>query len=146
MLLPGAVDHNASGGWRCGNLELGFFYAHSRYPPDASSAANVAAEVLGEAAASTHTQASGVRISPVGTQAQVTPAVMRMVRSLLYMVPPFLAGQARPGSSACGADRGGGTNHRLGRGESAFENYRLTRSIHRSYAVMSGGESSLAGG
>src|SRR5580693_7237383 len=91
MLLPGAVDHNASGGRRCGQVELGFFYAHRRCPPDSSLEADDLAEAVRGVSASTHTHASGVRISPVGTQAQVTRPVFRIERSLLFIVPPFWA-------------------------------------------------------
>jgi hypothetical protein len=118
MLLPGAVDHNASGGRRRGQVELGFFYAHRRCPPDSSLEADDLAEAVRGVSASTHTHASGVRISPVGTQAQVTRPVFRIERSLLFIVPPFWREQARPSQRLEGADRRSGTNHRLGRGES----------------------------
>ena len=76
------------------------------------------AEALRGVSASTHTHASGARISPVGTQAQVTRPVFRIERSLLFIVPPFWREQARPSQRLEGADWGSGTNHRLGRGES----------------------------
>src|SRR5580658_3557185 len=89
MLLPGAVDHNASGGRR--QVELGLFYAHRRCPPNSSLEEDDLVEAVRGVSASTHTHASGIRISPVGTQAQVTRPSFRMDRSLLFIVPPFLA-------------------------------------------------------
>ncbi len=143
MFLPGAVDHNASGGRRCGRVELGFLYAHRRCPPDSSLEADDLAEAGRGVSASSHTHASGVRISPVGTQAQVTRPVFRIERSLLFIGSPFLerAGATEPTP----AGRRSAQRHEPSVGEGRVLNYRLTRSLHRSYAVMSGEEPSLAG-
>src|ERR1700722_1351922 len=116
MLLPRAVDHNASGGRRCGQVELGFFYAHRRWPRNSSLEADGLAEAERGVSASTHTHASGVRISPVGTQAQVRRPVFRIERTLLFIVPPFLALAGATGQRLEGADRRNGTNHRFGEG------------------------------
>jgi hypothetical protein len=123
MLLPVGVDHNASGGRPCGQVELGFFYAHRRCPPDSSFEADDPAETVRGVSASTHTHASGVRISPVGTHSQVIRAALRIERSLLFILSLFLGtgGARATGARACSADLGGSTNHRLGRGESGLK-------------------------
>src|ERR1700722_787025 len=120
MLLPGAVDHNASGCRRCGQVELGFFYAHRRCPPDSSLEAEDLAEAVRGGSPSTHTHASGVRISPVGTQAQVTRPVFRIERSLLFIVPPFLGASRRHRASGSRA-RTGATARTIGWGGASLE-------------------------
>src|ERR1700733_12580413 len=95
VLLPVGVDHNASGGRLCGQVGLGVLYAPRGGPPDSSFEADDLAEAVRGVSASTHTHASGVRISPVGTHSQVIRAVLRIVRSLLFIVSPFLGASGR---------------------------------------------------
>jgi hypothetical protein len=79
---------------------MGFFYAHRGIPPDSSSEddgceEDGAAEGVWDVSASNHTDASGVRILPVGTHTQVNRPFFRIVTSLLFIVPPFRSVQTR---------------------------------------------------
>ena len=73
-----------------------------------------------EASASVHTHVRGFFGLPVGTQAQVIRPVFRVVKRMLFMVPPLAVRAGATASGANGAERDGSTNHRFGRGESRF--------------------------
>jgi hypothetical protein len=47
-------------------------------------------------------------------------AVFRVIKRMLFMVPPLAVRAGATASSAGGADRDGSTNLRFGRGESGF--------------------------
>jgi hypothetical protein len=64
--------------------------------------------------------------------------VFRIVKRMLFIVPPVAVRAGATASGASGAERDSCTNHRFGRGESGYGDHRLTRSNHKSYAVMSG--------
>ena len=78
-------------------------------------------ETAREDSASFHTQTRGVLGSPVGTQAQVIRQVFRIVKRMLFIVPPVAVRAGATASGANGAERDGSTDHRFGRGESGYE-------------------------
>ena len=78
-------------------------------------------ETAREDSASFHTQARGVLGLPVGTQAQVMRPVFRIVKRMLFIVPPVAVRAGATASGANGAERDGSTDHRFGRGESGYE-------------------------
>jgi hypothetical protein len=143
MLPTGAADDNAIGGPSCGNVELGFFYAHRRIPPDSSweddgCEEDGAAQGVWVVSASNHTHASGVRMLPVGTHTQVIRPVLRIVSSLLFIVPPFRSGADASKSSAWGADRTSARTIGWGVVSQALKTTGSRAQGHRLYAVLSG--------
>ena len=78
-------------------------------------------ETAREDSASFHTQARGVLGSLVGTQAQVIRQVFRIVKRMLFIVPPVAVRAGATASDTSGAERDSCTNHRFGRGESGYE-------------------------
>jgi len=115
------ADNEATDWWSRCDFEFSFFYAHNRIPPASSVGEDCTVETAREDSASFHTQARGVLGLPVGTQAQVMRPVVRIVKRMLFSVPPVAVRAGATVSSACGAERDECTNHRFGRGESGYE-------------------------
>ena len=114
------VDDAATGWWPRNHFEFSFLYAHRRNPPASSIGEDSALGAAREDSESVQTQARGALGLPVGTQAQVMRPVFRVVKRMLFMVPPLAVRAGATASGARGAERDDSTNQRFGRGESGF--------------------------
>ena len=99
-------------------IELNFFYAHSRNPARSLSKEDMGEAALGSAASS-HTQTSGVLLSPVSLQVQTRRPGLRTAKRVLFIVPPWRSRQAQPYPCACVRGWANCMDHRFGRGETA---------------------------
>ena len=121
MLLPPMANDEATGGWPRNHFEFSFLYAHSRNPPASSVGEDCRLEAARDGSVSAQTQARAVLGLPLGTQVQVMRPVSRVLKRMLFMVPPLAVRAGAIASGASGAERNGSTNHRFGRGESRYE-------------------------
>src|SRR3984957_6188071 len=121
MLLPSAVDDDATFCQIRGAVELNFFYAHSRNPAGSLSNEDIGEAALGSA--SSHTQTSGVLLSPVSLQMQTKRPGLRTAKRVFFIVPPWRSRQAQPYARACVRGSASCTDHRFGRGETAVKDH-----------------------
>src|ERR1700733_13726556 len=115
MLLPCATDDDATFCRARDGIKLNVIYAHSRNPARSLSKEDSGEAAIGSAASS-HTQTSGVLLSPVSLQMQTKRPGLRIAKRVLFIVPPWRSRQAQPYPRACVRGSVNCTDHRFGRG------------------------------
>ena len=109
----------------------------NRISPPSSFGENRSGQSAREGCASVQTHSSGVFKLPVGTQAQVTRRLFRIVERMLSMAPPSAVRAGATGPLREGVDGTAARITSLGGVSLGYSNPWLTRSNHRSCAGMS---------